>query len=102
MTPCDREPPNLVGFPAMKQTPDNSLSAGDRELILTGRKRFLSEAELSLYLGKSTRWIREARRKRILPSVKVGGASRYETSRIDEALRALERPSVLASKGGRK
>lgn len=73
-----------------------------RLLILEGRKRFLTEPEAALYLGRSQRWVRLMRQRRILPFSKVGGAVRYETARIDEALRALERPSALAPKGGRK
>lgn len=68
------------------------------ELVLTGRKRFLSEAELSLYLGRSERWIREARRKRLLPFVKLGGCVRFETSKIDAVLEALEKPSVITGR----
>lgn len=74
----------------------------DRELILKGEKRFLTEWELALYLSRSERWCRLMRKRRLLPYSKIGSAVRYETAKVDEALRALSKPTVLPGKRGAK
>ena len=79
------------------------ISAKDRELILSGKKRFLSEPELALYLGRSTRWLRYLRKRRVFPFSKIGSAVRYETEKVNATLSAMERPSLLTlPKGGKK
>ena len=54
----------------------------------------LSEREVSLYLGLSPRSVRNLRKRRLIPYIKLGGRVLFRLAEIDRALAKLEVRSV--------
>ena len=61
----------------------------------TTNQRFLRPIQLAKYLGVCDRTVREWQAQRLIPYIKIGRATLFDTAKVEAALEQFERKAAV-------